>query len=130
MAFILACLVLYPFFFIYHSLEKVVSSRITTVLSITQSFYSISYPIHLALLDYYFSIAHLLFVINLVKLTIYDIAPFIIFPELKMKISRAKPKSRLHTAWIVAENSICEIGSMIGVVEEDIDGMMIQLIWS
>jgi hypothetical protein len=60
------------------------------------------------------------------------------FPELKMKMSgakiavvpwssRAKPKSRLHTAWIVAENvpeelqnyqSICEIGSMIGVVEE------------
>ncbi|PWZ04774.1 hypothetical protein Zm00014a_024870 [Zea mays] len=60
------------------------------------------------------------------------------FPELKMKMSgakiavvpwssRAKPKSRLHTAWIVAENvpeelqnyqSICEIGSMIGAVEE------------
>ncbi|KAL5683926.1 hypothetical protein ACJX0J_010311, partial [Zea mays] len=33
-----------------------------------------------------------------------------------MKISRAKPKSRLHTAWI----SICEIGSMIGAVEESI----------
>jgi hypothetical protein len=60
------------------------------------------------------------------------------FPELKMKMSgakivvvpwssRAKPKSRLHTAWVVAENvpeelqnyqSICEIGSMIGAVEE------------
>jgi hypothetical protein len=60
------------------------------------------------------------------------------FPELKMKMSgakivvvpwssRAKPKSRLHTVWIVAENvpeelqyyqSICEIGSMIGAVEE------------
>ncbi|KAL5652425.1 hypothetical protein ACJX0J_037883, partial [Zea mays] len=41
------------------------------------------------------------------------------FPELKLKI--------LHTAWVVAENvpeelqnyqSICEIGSMIDVVEE------------
>jgi hypothetical protein len=41
--------------------------------------------------------------------------------------SRAKPKFRLHTVWVVAENvpeelqnyqSICEIGSMIGVVEE------------
>jgi hypothetical protein len=60
------------------------------------------------------------------------------FPELKMKMSgakiavvpwssRAKLKSRLHTAWVVAENvpeelqnyqSICEIGSMIGAVEE------------
>jgi hypothetical protein len=60
------------------------------------------------------------------------------FPELKMKMSgakivvvpwssRAKPKSRLHTAWVVAENvpeelknyqSIYEIGSMIGAVEE------------
>jgi hypothetical protein len=60
------------------------------------------------------------------------------FPELKMKMSgakivvvpwssRAKPKSRLHTAWVLAENvpeelqnyqSICEIGSMIGAVEE------------
>jgi hypothetical protein len=60
------------------------------------------------------------------------------FPELKMKMSGgkivvvpwsswAKPKSRLHIAWIVAENvpeelqnyqSICEIRSMIGVVEE------------
>jgi hypothetical protein len=60
------------------------------------------------------------------------------FPELKMKMSgakivvvpwssRAKPKSRLHTVWVVAENvpeqlqnyqSICEIGSMIGAVEE------------
>jgi hypothetical protein len=60
------------------------------------------------------------------------------FPELKMKMSgakitvvpwssHAKPKSRLHTAWIVAENvpeelqnyqSICETGSMIGAVEE------------
>jgi hypothetical protein len=60
------------------------------------------------------------------------------FPELKLKMSgvkivvvpwssRAKPKSRLHTAWVVAENvpeelqnyqSICEIGSMIDVVEE------------
>jgi hypothetical protein len=60
------------------------------------------------------------------------------FPELKMKMSgakiavvpwssRAKPKSRLHTVWVIAENvpeelqnyqSICEIGSMIGAVEE------------
>jgi hypothetical protein len=60
------------------------------------------------------------------------------FPELKMKMSgakiavvpwssRAKPKSRIHTVWVVAENvpeelqnyqSICEIGSMIGAVEE------------
>jgi hypothetical protein len=60
------------------------------------------------------------------------------FPELKMKMSgakiavvpwssRAKPKSRLHTVWVIAENVpeelqnyqlICEIGSMIGVVEE------------
>jgi hypothetical protein len=60
------------------------------------------------------------------------------FPELKMKMSgakivvvpwssRAKPKSRLHIVWVVAENvpkelqkyqSICEIGSMIGAVEE------------
>jgi hypothetical protein len=60
------------------------------------------------------------------------------FLELKMKMSgakiavvpwssRAKPKSRLHTIWVVAENvleelqnyqSICEIGSMIGAVEE------------
>jgi hypothetical protein len=60
------------------------------------------------------------------------------FPELKMKMSgakivvvpwssRAKPKSRLHNVWVIAENvpeelqnyqSICEIGSMIGAVEE------------
>ncbi|KAL5649443.1 hypothetical protein ACJX0J_040252, partial [Zea mays] len=40
------------------------------------------------------------------------------FPKLKMKISRAKPKSKLHTVWVVAENSICEIGSMIGAIEE------------
>jgi hypothetical protein len=60
------------------------------------------------------------------------------FPELKMNMSgakiivvpwssRAKPKSRLHTIWVMAENVpeelqnyqlICEIGSMIGAVEE------------
>lgn len=60
------------------------------------------------------------------------------FPKLKMKMSgakidvvpwssRAKPKSKLHTVWVVAENvheelqnyqSICEIGSMIGAIEE------------
>jgi hypothetical protein len=60
------------------------------------------------------------------------------FPELKMKLSgakifvsswssQAKPKSKLHSVWIVAENvpeelqnyqAICELGSTIGVVEE------------
>jgi hypothetical protein len=60
------------------------------------------------------------------------------FPKLKMKISgakiyvsswssQAKPKSKLHSVWIVAENvpeelqnyqAICELGSTIGVVEE------------
>ncbi|PWZ15084.1 hypothetical protein Zm00014a_023890 [Zea mays] len=60
------------------------------------------------------------------------------FSELKMKISgakilvsswslQAKPKSKLHSVWIVAENvpeelqnyqAICELGSTIGVVEE------------
>lgn len=60
------------------------------------------------------------------------------FLELKMKMtsakivfvpssSQAKPKSNLHTIWIVAENvpgelqnyqTICELGSTIGVVEE------------
>jgi hypothetical protein len=60
------------------------------------------------------------------------------FPELKMKMpgakisvshwsSQAKPKSKLHAVWVVAENvpdelqnyqAICEIGSTIGVVEE------------
>jgi hypothetical protein len=60
------------------------------------------------------------------------------FPELKMKISgakisvsswssQAKPKSKLHSVWIVAENvpeelqnyqAICELGSTIGAVEE------------
>lgn len=41
--------------------------------------------------------------------------------------SQAKPKSKLHSVWIVAENvpeelqnyqAICELGSMIGAVEE------------
>jgi hypothetical protein len=60
------------------------------------------------------------------------------FPELKMKLSgakisvsswssQAKPKSKLHSVWIVAENvpeelqnyqAICELGSTIGAVEE------------
>jgi hypothetical protein len=60
------------------------------------------------------------------------------FLELKMKMpgakiyvsswsSQAKPKSKLHSVWIVAENvieelqnyqSICELGSTIGAVEE------------
>jgi hypothetical protein len=60
------------------------------------------------------------------------------FPELKIKLSgakisvsswssQAKPKSKLHSVWIVAENvpeelqnyqAICELGSTIGVVEE------------
>jgi hypothetical protein len=60
------------------------------------------------------------------------------FPELKMKMSgakisvshwssQAKPKSKLHAVWIVAENvpvelqnyqAICELGSTIGAVEE------------
>jgi hypothetical protein len=60
------------------------------------------------------------------------------FPELKMKMSEAKipvsywsseakPKSKLHSVWIVAENvpeelqnyqAICELGSTIGAVEE------------
>jgi hypothetical protein len=60
------------------------------------------------------------------------------FPELKMKMSgakisvsswssQAKPKSKLHSVWIVAENvpeelqnyqAICELGSTIGAVEE------------
>jgi hypothetical protein len=60
------------------------------------------------------------------------------FPELKMKLSGAKisvsswssqdkPKSKLHSVWIVAENvpeelrnyqAICELGSTIGAVEE------------
>jgi hypothetical protein len=60
------------------------------------------------------------------------------FPELKMKMSgakisvshwssQAKPKSKLHAVWIVAENVpeelqnyqvICELGSTIGAVEE------------
>jgi hypothetical protein len=60
------------------------------------------------------------------------------FPKLKMKLSRAKnsvsswssqakPKSKLHSVWIVAENvpeelqnyqAICELGSTIGAVEE------------
>jgi hypothetical protein len=60
------------------------------------------------------------------------------FPELKMKMSgakfsvsswssQAKPKSKLHSVWIVAENvseelqnyqAICELGSTISAVEE------------
>jgi hypothetical protein len=60
------------------------------------------------------------------------------FPELKMKMSgakiyvsywssQAKPKSKLHSMWIVSENvpeelqnyqAICELGSTIGAVEE------------
>jgi hypothetical protein len=60
------------------------------------------------------------------------------FPELKMKMSgakiivsswssQAKPKSKLHTMWIVRENvpeelqnyqAICELGSTIGAIEE------------
>jgi hypothetical protein len=60
------------------------------------------------------------------------------FPELKMKMSgakisvsywssQAKPKSKLHSVWIMAENvpeelqnyqAICELGSTIGAVEE------------
>jgi hypothetical protein len=60
------------------------------------------------------------------------------FPELKMKMSgakisvshwssQAKPKSKLHAVWVVAENvpeelqnyqAICELGSTIGAVEE------------
>jgi hypothetical protein len=60
------------------------------------------------------------------------------FPELKMKMSgakisvshwssQAKPKSKLHAVWIVAENvleelqnyqAICELGSTIRAVEE------------
>jgi hypothetical protein len=60
------------------------------------------------------------------------------FLELTMKMSgvkidvvpwnsQAKPKSKLHSVWIVAENvpkelqnyqAICELGSMIGAVEE------------
>jgi hypothetical protein len=60
------------------------------------------------------------------------------FPELKMKMSgtkisvsywssQAKPKSKLHSVWIVAENipeelqnyqAICKLGSTIGAVEE------------
>jgi hypothetical protein len=60
------------------------------------------------------------------------------FPKLKMKLSgakisvsswssQAKPKSKLHSVWIVAENvpeelqnyqAICELGSTIGAVEE------------
>jgi hypothetical protein len=60
------------------------------------------------------------------------------FPELKMKMSgakisvsqwssQAKPKSKLHTVWVIAENvpeelqnyqAICELGSTIGAVEE------------
>jgi hypothetical protein len=60
------------------------------------------------------------------------------FPKLKMKLSRskivvtpgssqAKPKSKLHDVWFVAENvleelqnyqAICELGSKVGAVEE------------
>lgn len=60
------------------------------------------------------------------------------FPELKMKMSgtkimvvpwfeQAKAKGRLHTVWVIAENvleemknyqAICELGSMLGAIEE------------
>jgi hypothetical protein len=60
------------------------------------------------------------------------------FSELKMKLygakidvtpwsSQAKPKSKLHTVWIMAENvleelqnyqAICELGSTIGAIEK------------
>ena len=60
------------------------------------------------------------------------------FPKLKMKLprdkivvtpwsSQAKPKSKLHNVWIMAENvleelqnyqAICELGSTIGAIEK------------
>ncbi|KAL5673984.1 hypothetical protein ACJX0J_018290, partial [Zea mays] len=52
------------------------------------------------------------------------------------KKKQSKIVSKLHDVWFVAENvleelqnyqAICELGSKVGAVEEDIDGMMILL---
>ncbi|KAL5673019.1 hypothetical protein ACJX0J_017325, partial [Zea mays] len=44
----------------------------------------------------------------------YFLDEMINFPEFKMKMPRAKisakPRSKLHVVWIVAENAICELG--------------------